>query len=298
MYFMDQKQSLWQKIFPFACIVFGNVIYALSIKLFVLPSGIALGGTTGIAIIIENFFHIPISAFVLVFNKIMLCVGYFILGKAFATTTILSSFCYPVFLEISNRIFGDYYLTDDVFLCSVLGGVGIGFAHGLVIRSGASTGGMDIPPLVLNKLFHIPVSTTLYVLDFVVVVLLAMFKSMDLILYGIVFTFVYTYILDKTLVLGKSRTEIKIVTRKATEITDAILTKIDRGVTLLQAETGYKHYKTEVVMSIVSNREIAKVERLAHSIDPKCFIIISHVSEVRGRGFSSARKYKKRPEEM
>ena len=295
---MDKIKNIWQKFFPFFCIIFGNLIYALTIKLFVLPSGIALGGTTGIALIVEHFFKIPISAFVLGFNIVMLIIGFFILGKTFAVTTILSSFCYPVFLVISTRIFGDYYLTDDVFLCSILGGVGIGFALGLVIRSGASTGGMDIPPLVLNKLFHIPVSTTLYALDFVVVVLLAMFKSMDLILYGIVFTFVYTYILDKTLVLGKSRTEIKIVTRKATEITDAILTKIDRGVTLLQAETGYKHYKTEVVMSIVSNREIAKVERLAHSIDPKCFIIISHVSEVRGRGFSSARKYKKRPEEM
>ena len=295
---MDKVKSLLQKFFPFICIVFGNIIYALTIKLFVLPSGIALGGTTGIALIIEHFFNIPISAFVLVFNVIMLCIGFFILGKAFAMTTILSSFCYPIFLEISNRILGDYYFTDDIFLCSVLGGIGIGFALGLVIRSGASTGGMDIPPLVLNKLFHIPVSTTLYALDVIVVVLLAMFKSVDLILYGIVFTFAYTYILDKTLVLGKSRTEIKIVTRKAQEISEAILTKIDRGVTLLHAETGYKHYETEVVLSIVSNREITKVERLAHSIDPKCFIIISHVSEVRGRGFSSARKYKKRPEEM
>ena len=295
---MEQKQGLWQRIFPVLCIIFGNIIYALTIKLFVLPSGIALGGTTGIALIIENFFGIPISAFVLAFNILMLCLGYFILGKAFALTTILSSFCYPIFLEICNLIFGDYVLTTDIFLCTVLGGFGIGFALGLVIRSGASTGGMDIPPLIINKFFHIPVSTTLYLLDFIVVVLLAMFKSMECILYGIVFTFIYTYVLEKTLVLGKSRTEIKIVTRKAQEITDAILTKIDRGVTLLHAETGYKHYETEVVMSIVSNREIAKVERLAHSIDPKCFIIISHVSEVRGRGFSSARKYKKRPEEM
>ena len=295
---MDKVKNLWQKFFPYICIVFGNIIYALTIKLFVLPSGIALGGTTGIALIIEHFFNIPISAFVLVFNVVMLCIGFFVLGKAFAMTTILSSFCYPVFLEISNRILGDYYFTDDIFLCSVLGGIGIGFALGLVLRSGASTGGMDIPPLVLNKLFHIPVSTSLYAFDFIVVVLLAMFKSVDLILYGIIFTFAYTYILDKTLVLGKSRTEIKIVTRKAQEISEAILTKIDRGVTLLHAETGYKHYETEVVLSIVSNREIAKVERLAHSIDPKCFIIISHVSEVRGRGFSSARKYKKRPEEM
>lgn len=295
---MDKKQKLLQSSFSFFCIILGNIIYALSIKLFVLPSGIALGGTTGIALIVENFFGIPISTFVLVFNVVMLCIGFFILGKAFALTTILSSFTYPIFLEICNQIFGDYVLTNDIFLCTILGGVGIGFALGLIIRSGASSGGMDIPPLVLNKLFHIPVSTTLYALDFIVVVLLALFKSMDCILYGIVFTFVYTFFLDKTLVLGKSRTEIKIVTRKAHEITDAILTKIDRGVTLLHGETGYKHYETEVVMSIVSNREISKVEQLAHSIDPKCFIIISRVSEVRGRGFSSARKYKKRPEEM
>lgn len=295
---MDQKQSLWQKLFPLAVIIFGNIIYALTIKLFVLPSGIALGGTTGIALIIEHFFGIPISGFVLAFNITMLCFGFLILGKAFALTTIVSSFCYPIFLEIANRIFGDYVLTNDVFLCTVLGGFGIGFALGLVIRSGASTGGMDIPPLILNKLFHIPVSATLYALDFVVVVLLAIFKPMDSILYGIVFTFIYTFVLDKTLVLGKSRTELKIVTRRAKELTDAILNEVDRGVTLLNAETGYKHYDTQVVLSVISNREIAKVTNLAHRIDPKCFIMISRVSEVRGRGFSAAKKYKKRPEDM
>ena len=295
---MQQIQNLKEKLFPLVCIIFGNIIYALTIKLFVLPSGIALGGTTGIALIIENFFNIPISAFVLAFNVTMLLIGFFILGKAFALTTIVSSFCYPVFLEICNRIFGDYVLTNDIFLCTILGGVGIGVSLGLIIRSGASSGGMDIPPLVLNKLFHIPVSATLYALDFVVVVLLAMFKPMDCILYGIVFTFVYTFVLDKTLVLGKSRTELKIVTRRAKEITDAILFEIDRGVTLLNAETGYKHYDTQVVLSVISNREIAKVTNLAHRIDPKCFIMISRVSEVRGRGFSSAKKYKKRPEDM
>lgn len=296
--FMDQKPNFWQKLFPLACIILGNIIYALSIKLFVLPSGIALGGTTGIALIIEHFFGVPISGFVLAFNITMLFIGFIILGKAFALTTIVSSFCYPIFLEITNQIFGDYVLTDDVFLCTVLGGFGIGFALGLVIRSGASTGGMDIPPLVLNKLFHIPVSASLYAFDFIVVVLLAIFKPMESILYGIVFTFIYTFVLDKTLVLGKSKTELKIVTRKAKELTEAILTEVDRGVTLLNAETGYKHYETQVVLSVISNREIAKVTHIAQSIDPKCFIMISRVSEVHGRGFSSAKKYKKRPEEV
>ncbi len=295
---MQQLQDLWQKSSRFVYIVLGNIIYALTIKLFVLPSGIALGGTTGIALIFEHFFNIPISGFVFIFNVCMLVIGFFAIGKAFFLTTVVSSLCYPVFLEIANRIFGDYVLTNDIVLCTLLGGFGIGFSIGLIIRSGASSGGMDIPPLVLHKFFHLPVSATLYALDFIVVVLLAFIKPMDCILYGVVFTFIYTFVLDKTLVLGKSRTELKIVTRNARAITDAILTQIDRGVTLLNAETGYKHYDTQVVLSVVSNREIAKVERLAHSIDPKCFIMISRVSEVRGRGFSTARKYKKRPEDM
>ena len=67
---MEKVKNLWQKFFPYICIIFGNVIYALTIKLFVLPSGIALGGTTGIALIIEYFFHVPISVFVLIFNII------------------------------------------------------------------------------------------------------------------------------------------------------------------------------------------------------------------------------------
>ncbi len=296
---MEKIQNLWKRFSHLFYIIFGNIIYALSIKLFVLPSGIALGGTTGIALIFEELFGVSISGFVLIFNVSMLLLGFFILGKAFALTTIVSSFCYPIFLEITNIIFGeDYALTNDVLLCTLLGAFGIGFALGIVIRSGASTGGMDIPPLILNKLFHVPVSATLYALDFIVVILLALIKPMDSILYGVVFTFIYTFVLDKTLVLGKSRTELKIVTRNAKGITDAILNQIDRGVTLLNAETGYKHYDTQVVLSVVSNREIARVEQLAHSIDPKCFIIISRVSEVRGRGFSAARKYKKRPEDM
>ena len=220
---MEQKQSLWQKVFPFLCIIFGNIIYALTIKLFVLPSGIALGGTTGIALIIENFFGIPISAFVLVFNIVMLCVGYFILGNAFAMTTILSSFCYPVFLEISNRIFGDYYITDDVFLCSVLGGVGLGFALGLVIRSGASTGGMDIPPLVLNKLMKIPVSVSLYVFDVCILMSQALFTDVEKILYGIVLVCLYTMVIDKLMLMGSSQTEIKIISEKHDEIRQAII---------------------------------------------------------------------------
>jgi uncharacterized membrane-anchored protein YitT (DUF2179 family) len=88
------------------------------------------------------------------------------------------------------------------------------------------------------------------------------------------------------MLLGTSRTEVKIISQKSPEIRDGILSQVDRGCTLLHGEGGYRQQQTEVILSIVSNHELPKIERLARSIDPACFIIVSRVTEVWGRGFS------------
>ena len=274
-----------------AAVVLGNFLYALLVKLFLLPAGLVTGGTTGMALVVEHLWNVPISAFVLVFNVVMLLVGWFVLGRAFALTTLASSFLYPFFLELCQRIFRDFVLTDDLLLCSVFFGVGIGAALGIVIRAGASTGGMDIPPLVLNKLLGIPVSVSLYAFDFCILLLQIIFRPAENVLYGIVTTLIYTVVLDKMLLLGRSRTELKIISAKSREICDAILQQVDRGVTMLNGEGGYTHEQTQIVLSVISNRELIKVEKLIHQIDPECFMVVSRVSEVRGRGFSLSKEY-------
>lgn len=274
-----------------AVVVLGNFLYALAVKLFLLPSGLVTGGTTGIALTIEHLWGVPISGFVLVFNIVMLLIGWAILGRAFALTTIASSFLYPFFLEICNLIFGDLVLTDDLVLCTVFFGGCIGIALGIVIRSGASTGGMDIPPLVLRKLFGIPVSVSLYAFDFCILLLQLSFRPVENVLYGIVLALIYTTVIDKMLMLGQSRTELKIISTRSQEICDAILDQVDRGVTLLNGEGGYTHAESKIVLSVISNRELIKVEKLIHQIDPECFMIVSRVSEVRGRGFSIKKEY-------
>ena len=98
-------------------------------------------------------------------------------------------------------------------------------------------------------------------------------------------------VLDKMLLIGASRTEIKVVSAKSGEICDAILHQVDRGVTLLQGKGGYLRNDTQVVLSVISNREVAKVERIAHGIDPECFLVVSRVQEVKGRGFSLNKRY-------
>lgn len=281
-----------QALLPsFLCVVAGNFLYALTVKLFLLPSDLVTGGTTGIALTMNHFFNIPISGFVLFFNVLMLVVGFFILGRQFAATTLASTFLYPLSLEICDIVLGDFMLTDDILLCTLFAGLGIGIALGIVIRSGASTGGMDIPPLVLKKTLRVPVSVSMYAFDVCILLSQALFRPAENILYGIVLVLVYTIVLDKMLLMGTSRTEVKIVSKESAEIRDSILQQIDRGVTLLDGEGGYLHNKTQIVLSVISNRELPKVEKLIHSIDPESFMIISRVTEVSGRGFSMKKKY-------
>lgn len=272
-------------------VTLGNFLYALTVKLFLLPSGLVTGGTTGIALTVNHFFGIPISGFVLAFNVIMLIIGFLILGKAFALTTLASTFLYPIFLELLNILLGDLCLTTDLLLATVFTGLGIGISLGVVIRSGSSTGGMDIPPLVLQKILHIPVSVSLYAFDLCILLLQALFRPAENILYGILLVLVYTIVLDKMLMIGSARTEVKIVSSKTAQINEAILKQLDRGVTLLNGEGGYLHSEMQMVLSVISNRELFKLEKLVRQIDPECFMIVSRVSEVRGRGFSIQKEY-------
>ena len=109
-----------------------------------------------------------------------------------------------------------------------------------MIRAGASTGGMDIPPLVLNRYFKIPVSKSIYVFDMLILLLQAFDSTGEQLLYGILLVIVYSVVLDKCLMLGTAKMQIKVVSEKIDEIRKAVLTDIDRGVTTnVKSETGY-----------------------------------------------------------
>ena len=272
-----------------ALMILGNILYALTIKLFLLPAQLISCGTTGIALAVNHFFGIPMTTFILLFNLFMLTVGWCLLGKKFALTTVFSSLFYPIALEVLNRVLGDIRITNDLLMNTLFSGLGLGVSLGLVIRSGASTGGMDIPPLILNKWFRIPVSASLWVFDFTIMLAQMAFHTLEDLLYGIMLIMVFSFFLNQVLLLGSSRTEVKIVSEQAEAIRQAILSQVDRGVTILHGEGGYRRKQAEVLLSIVSNHELPKLERLARSIDPDCFMIVSRVTEVWGRGFTKSR---------
>lgn len=290
---MSQRLSRISRILPFLLMVLGNVIYALTVKLFLLPANLISCGTTGLAITVNHFLGIPMTTFILVFNIAMLVVAWLTLGKQFALTTIFSSLFYPIALEILNRVLGDVCITEDLLLNTVFSGLGLGLSLGMVMRGGASTGGMDIPSLILKKYFHVPISVTLWTFDFVIMLMQMMFHTLEDLLYGVLLLMMISFALNKILLLGTSRTEVKIVSSRSETIRDAILSQVDRGVTMLHGEGGFLHAPTEIILSVVSNHELPKIERLARDIDPECFMIVTRVTEVWGRGFSYSKHYRK-----
>ena len=281
---MDQTRM--NKLSQLLLVLVGNCIYACAVKFFLLPANLISCGTTGIALVAEHYFHIPMSGFILAFNIAMLCLGWAVLGRKFAMTTVLSSILYPLFLEVLNRALGDFVVTENILLNVLFSGMGLGLSLGIVIRAGASTGGMDIPPLVLKKLFHIPVSVSLWVFDFCIMLCQMAFHPLEDLLYGILLLIAISVALNKAMVLGTSRTEVKIISAQSEQIRQAILSRVDRGVTVLHGEGGFGRQDTEVILSVISNRELPRLQQVARAIDPNCFMIVSQVTEVWGRGFT------------
>lgn len=267
-------------------VLLGNTVYATGIATFVLPTGLITGGTTGLGLIANHYFGLPIEVFAAGFNVVMFILAVLVLGKSFALTSLISTFYFPFILGAVQKIEVLQNLTNDPMLCTIFAGVSIGVGIGMVIKAGASTGGMDIPPLIFNKKMGIPVSVGLYVFDFAILIGQMLFRDKEKSLYGILLVMIYTVLVDKVLLMGKSQMQVKIMSKQYREINEMIHKKLDRGTTLYKTESGYLHEDGFSVMTVVSNRELPKLNQFVMEIDDKAFMVISQVSEVKGRGFT------------
>lgn len=273
-------------------ILLGNFLYAAAVHFFLVSADLATGGVTGISIALGEVTPVAVSTYALILNTIMWFLGLFLLGKRFAAATLLSTFSFPVFLKILEETSGTFVLTDDRLLCTVFGGIIIGIGLGITMREGASTGGIDVVPLALNKFFKLPVSVTMYFIDIIILLAQIMVFPPESLLYGIINILIYSMVLDKVLVLGQSHIELKVVSSRHEEIAEAIMKQMDRGVTLISSKGGYTKEDTQMILSILSNRELGKAEKLIHAVDPNALIIVGQVTEISGRGFTQEKLYK------
>lgn len=286
---MQKNSKISKIIMNLLVILMGNTISALAVVTLVLPNNLPTGGATGIGIFMNKAFGFNMSVVVFIFNVLVFILGAIVLGKKFALTTILSTFYYPFILNLFQRIIKIEMITEDRFLATIFAGLLMGVSLGLVFRVGASTGGTDIPPLVLNKLFGVSVSAAMYAVDIFVIILQMFNHRLEMLMYGILLVFTYTIVIDKVLLIGTNRVQVKVISKKQKEICDVVMNNIDRGVTLLHSRSGYQNTEQEVILTVVSKREYLKLIKTIQGIDPAAFIIVSQVNEVIGKGFSTAK---------
>ena len=277
-----------KRVYETIMIIIGNLILAFGLCAFVTPVGLISGGASGIGIAVKSITGINISYTVYVINFIMFVIGFIFLGKKFAFGTLLSTFLYPTFIALFERIPQLANITNDILLSALYGGLCIGLGLGLVLRVGASTGGMDIPPLLVNKKTGISVAWLINIFDCGILLLQVIFCpfTIEAVLYGITVVIITTIVVDKVIILGETKIQVLVISPKWQEIRKIIFDDINRGCTLLNVTTGYYQDKQLAVMAVVSKRELHLLNDMILEIDPTAFIISNETHSVKGRGFT------------
>ena len=266
--------------------ILGNAILAMGTAAFVVPNGLISGGVTGIGLILQRLFGLPVDIGVFVADGVLFLLGAAVMGKAFAATIILSTIVYPTFFSLFGKIPFLTSLTDDKLMAAIYAGLLMGAGIGLVIKVGGSTGGMDIPPIILHKLFGLSIPVMISVGDILLLLVQAFSSSTEQVLYGILVVMLTSIVIDKVLIMGQKQTQVMVISPEYERINQAIHQKIDRGSTLIHATSGLEKQEQKVVLSVISNRQLGDLNELILQIDPQAFVIANEVNEVKGRGFT------------
>jgi len=192
-------------------VLLGNTLLAFAICAFVVPNGIMLGGSGGIALFVQHFLPgIRLSVISAVVNGGLFFLGWAFLGWKFAATSLASTIVYPIILSIFETLPIGTLFNENIVLSALACAVVFGLGIGIVVRVGGSTGGMDIPPCILFKLYGIPIGKSIMFFDSLVVLMQVAVKGLDGILCSIMVIAVMSIVIDKTVVTGE-RTEQMII---------------------------------------------------------------------------------------
>lgn len=277
--------SRWFRVFvDYLLISVGVALTAVALDAFLIPSRIAAGGVSGLATIVYHVTSLPVGVTMLAVNIPLILVALITIGPAFGTRTVYGAILVSVAVEVLRPIVP--VLTRDLMLSSVYGGALAGLGMGLAFRHGGSTGGTDLAAGLLNRFTHLSVGRSLLVIDFVVVSLAGLIFNAELALYALLSIFVTSKVIDLVQEgFSYAKTAI-IISDQPDAIASAIMTRMGRGVTGIKGVGKYSGQDREVLMCVVSRREITQLKNLVRELDSDAFMTISDTYEVLGEGFN------------
>ena len=255
-------------------LILAVLIYAMAYNLFFYKNNIVYGGASGISIILKDIIN-P-SVFILIVNLFLLMLSYFLLGKKQTINSIVGSLLFPLFIKLTASI-SDYIIiqNDNLLLISIIGGTIVGFASGIVFKTGFTTGGTDILNQIISKYFKISIGTSMLIIDGIIVLIGGFFFGWTRVLYAIIVLYIINIMVDKVVLGISSNKAVYITTTENDKISDYLLNELKLGVTLIETRGGFTYKKSEMIMCVVPTSDYFKVREGVSQIDPKAVILVT-----------------------
>ena len=274
---LDHKDMM-QK---FTIFISGVLIYSIAFSIFFSPRNVVTGGTTGIALIIYDLFHIETSITVFVLSFILLVIGFFLLEKEVMFKTIFGVMLLPLFMEFGS-LYGSILHFEDtsLFMLIFFGGVMMGVGNGLIIRSGYSVGGFQTLYQILYKYAGISIGKSTLVLNGILIFISSFFFGITNALYAVIGLYISSVITDKVMLETSATKTFYIVTDKEKEISQYIVENLGYGVTEMNAKGGYSNMDKKILMCAIPTREYYQMKEFVQKIDENVFFLITDTYEV------------------
>ncbi len=266
-------------------IIFGGALLAFSVAYFVIPNNILSGGVAGIAVIVNQLWGIDATIMINIFMAVCFIMGYIFLGREFAMKTVLGSVSYTVTYDIMSQF--PLKIEVSPLLACIFGGAIAGAGIGLVFAHNGSTGGVDIPQLIISKLTGINLATVVFIIDGLAAIAGFLVFGVEEVMLGMIYIYASSAAIDRVVVpqYGEA-VAVYIISDKITELCDFIHIDLYRGTTLLSAVGGYTGSEKQVILTVVSKSEYVKLNSYIEKIDPTAFVIVSEAKEIKGEGFT------------
>lgn len=284
------QEERWTRCKNILMNLLGSILLAFGVYAFIAPFGLIVGGATGISLILHRLFGIPISIISLCINVGVLPLALIFKEKKLFFGSILSSLAYPVAMGVFERFPKLQTIADNTMLAAICGGIVCGCAIGLVMKSGGSTGGVDIPILLLHKKIKMPVGKMVNICDTCIMLGQVPIFGLNAIIYGLIYTYIMTHSLSTMLTMGEDCIRVTIISEKYEELR-RVMIENDFGMTVVFAQSGYTYTDILKLESIMRESHLRKAKKLIDQVDPEAFVTIEKVRSVHGRGYTMERIY-------
>jgi len=275
------KNNMIELIFT----VLGGVICAVSVNMFLVNAKLLGGGITGIALITQYLFKFQAGYMIIILNIPLFILSLIKLDKKFTIYSLVGILTFSLALIVTKPISGILQINDELLYC-IYGGVISGIGGGLVFSHSGSLGGSDIIVMLIKKKYsNFNVGQISFSINFVLVCFAALLFGLPSALYTLIAMYITSFVLDRVVKGLNQSKAIFIITVKEEEISEAIMERLNRGVTYLYGEGAYTKNQKRILYCIVPLAQLPELKNIVTDLDDKAFISISDASEVQGRGF-------------